>query len=117
MSINTVVLDALKPVLNNTWAVELPQNPTWPAIVFDVETVPENTWVQDGGYNQHVVTVMIIAKTLTEVRALQLAVKDALEVLPQHLETGESGDANYEDDASVYAYFRNHTIRLLKSEG
>jgi len=116
MSIDSTVLTALKTVLANTWADELPPNPTWPAIVFDVETVPENTWVAGGGYNQHVVSVTVFAKTRTQLRTLHLQATAALQALPNHLETGESGNADYEEDPSVYAHFSNHTIRLLKSE-
>ncbi len=40
---------ALAPALDNTWAVELPPNPPWPAAVFDVDSKPEETWCAGGG--------------------------------------------------------------------
>lgn len=103
---------ALAPVLSNSWAVELPHNPAWPAIVFDVETQPEKGWVLGGGYEQHTVTVVMFAKTLGEIAALHAAVKIAMRGVAGYLEDGDHGDAEYEPDASVYGYYSNHVIRM-----
>lgn len=117
MSIKQTVNTALSAVLNNTWAVELPVEPTFPAIVFEIETTPEQQWVQGGGYDQHTVTVSILAKTLDEVHTLNLAVIAAMEAIPGYLLDGDRGDASYEDDPSLYGYFSNHVIRLQKNLG
>jgi len=117
MSIKQTVLTALSAVLSNTWAVELPVNPTFPAIVFEVDTTPEQQWVQGAGYDQHTISVTILARTLDEVQTLNLAVIAAMEVIPGYLLDGDRGDAAYEGDASVYGYFSNHVIRLQKNLG
>lgn len=109
--IKQIVLNALKPVLQNVWAVELPLNPTWPAIVFDIETQPETGWCLGGGYEQHIISVVILAKKLSEIETLQQQVAQAMKVIEGYLIDGEHGDGEYESDASVYAYFSNHTVR------
>jgi hypothetical protein len=110
-TIKQLVTTALSPVVSNTWAVELPLNPTWPAIVFDIETQPEKGWVLGGGYEQHTVSVVILAKTQGEITALHAQVKTAMKSIVGYLEDGDHGDADYEPDASVYGYFSNHIVR------
>lgn len=113
MTIKTTVNTALSAVLSNTWAVELPVEPTWPAIVFDIDTTPEDFWATPAGsaYDQHTINVVILAKTQTEIETLLPQVNTALEAVTGYLLDGERGDAAYEDDASIYAYFTNHVIR------
>ncbi|WP_395008647.1 hypothetical protein [Undibacterium sp.] len=112
MNIKQRVIAALSPVLNNTWAVELPSNPMWPAIIFDIETQPEKGWVMGGGYEQLTVSVVILAKTQAEISALHEQVKVAMKAVAGYLEDGDHGDADYEPDASVYGYYSNHVVRM-----
>lgn len=112
MSIKQLVTVALSPVLNNSWAIKLPTNPTWPAIVFDIETQPEQGWVLGGGYEQHTVSVVILARTQDEIEALHAKVKTAMKAIVGFLEDGDHGDADYEPDASVYGYYSNHVVRM-----
>jgi hypothetical protein len=113
MTIKTTVYTALNAVLSNSWAVELPPSPTWPAIVFEVDTTPEDFWATPAGaaYDQHTISVVILAKTQNEIETLLPQVNTALEGVAGYLLDGDRGDAAYEDDASVYAYFTNHVIR------
>lgn len=115
MTIKSQVLTALTAVLANTWAVELPEQPTWPAIVFDIDSEPEPNWVQDGGYDRHTISVVILAKTLVEIPALQTSVDAALAAIPVYMGEEGRGDADYEPDPSVYAYFSNHVIRTRRT--
>lgn len=115
MTIHADITTALSAVLANTWAGELPEQPTWPAIVFDIDTDPEQGWVLGGGYDQHTVAVVSLAKTRTELAALQVQIDAAMEALPGYLRDEGRGDADYEDDASVYAYFANYVIRRSRS--
>lgn len=115
MTIDEAVNSALSAVLANTWANELPQNPTWPAFVFEIATQPEKLWVQDGGYDLHTVTVSIIAKTKAEIKPLQALIDQALEAVPTYLADEERGDAQYEADPNLYAYYSNHVIRTRRS--
>jgi hypothetical protein len=111
MTIHADVLTALSAKLSNTWADELPVNPTWPAIVFEVTTIPEQRWVLGGGYDQHLVTVLSLAKKKSELAALQPEIDAAMEGMTGFLRDEERGDAEYEADASVYAYFSQYIIR------
>ncbi len=112
MTINELLLSTITPILSNVWADELPVDATFPAIVFEVVTESEKTWVLGGGYDQHAVTLYFYTKTLPERTTLEKAVREALQALPSYLIDGERGDAEYEEDASVYAYFSDHVIRL-----
>ncbi|MCB4811695.1 hypothetical protein LG204_10250 [Methylovorus menthalis] len=115
MAIGQAVYNALSGVLENSWAVELPQNPTWPAIVFDIESEPESQWTLLAGYERHTVNVVILAKTkeeiTTKVTGLHARIEQALQEVDVYMMAGEHGDSDYEDDASVYAYFSTHIIR------
>lgn len=115
MAIGEAVFNALSGVLANTWAVELPANPTWPAIVFDIESEPERQWTLLAGYERHTVNVVILAKTreeiTTKVSGLHARVELALQGVDVYMMATEHGDSDYEDDASVYAYFSTHIIR------
>jgi hypothetical protein len=111
MTIHADVLSALTEVLANTWADELPTNPSWPAIVFEVSTAPEQRWVLGAGYDQHLVTVLSLAKKKSELAALQPGIDAAMEGMDGYLRDEDRGDAEYETDASVYAYFAQYVIR------
>ena len=112
MTINAIILAVITPIIGNVWADELPPDTTWPACMFEVETEPEQTWVQGGGYDQHTVTVYVLSRSKSEAVAKAKLVSDAFELLSQHLMAGESGPGDYEDDAQVYVQFFKHTLRL-----
>lgn len=105
MTIKETVLGLIVPILANTWAVELPLNPAWPAAVFEVDSTPEDGWVWGGGYDQHVVSVIVMARTLAEIESLKPSIRTALEQHAQSMGLEDEGDADYEPDPAVYAYY------------
>jgi hypothetical protein len=111
MTIKQSVYAALAAVLANSHAGELPPRPTWPAITFEVDTTPEDTWVMGGGYDQHVVTVVTLATTVAAIDGYKPQIKAALSALSGYMADEDHGDAEYEDDPNVYAYFQNFRIR------
>ncbi len=111
MTIAATINTALTAVLSNCWAVELPPEPTYPAIVFEIDSTPETDWVLGGGYTQHVVTVATFAYTRTELATYKVAIQSAIEALEGFITEEESGDAQFEDLPGVYAYFQNFRIR------
>lgn len=99
---------SLKSVLANTWWRELPAQPVWPACVFSVETAPEPGWCAGGGYDAHDVTVIVLSRSAAELDTLlptsgQGVIREALEVMPAYQWEIGCEDADYEDDAQVYA--------------
>lgn len=115
MTIHADVNTVLSAILANTWAVELPEQPTWPAIVFDISTDPEQGWVLGGGYDQHLVSVVVLGRSRTANAALQAQIDAAMEGMTGYLRDEGRGDADYEDDTSVYAYFANYLIRRSRA--
>lgn len=111
MTIGTTITTALTAVLANAWAVELPPEPEFPAIVFEIDSTPESNWVLGGGYTQHVITVTTFARTKTELAAYKTAIQSAMEAITGFITEEESGDASFEDLPGVYAYFQNFRIR------
>lgn len=113
MSIRQAINTALSTVTNNTWAVELPENPTFPAVVFEIETNPEDIWAYPAGsaYDQHTVSITILARTFGEIETLLPQVTTAIETVEGYMLDGERGDAEYQDDPSIYGYYTNHVIR------
>jgi hypothetical protein len=111
MSVRPAVLALLEPICANAWAVELPHDPQWPAIVFDIDTQPEDQWCYGGGYDRHAVSVVILARTLGEIEALAAGVRAALDGHPQSLGVEDEGDADYERDPAVYAYYVAAVLR------
>lgn len=115
MTIKESVTAALTPVLGNTWAVELPKRPTWPAIVFEVTTEEESGWVQGGGYEQHVVSVHSLAKTVEELDGLRPQIVAAMKAIPGFMSVEGEGDSGYEADPNVYAYYQDFRIRCRRT--
>lgn len=111
MTIGTTINTALTAVLANTWAVELPPEPEFPAIVFEIDSTPETGWVLGAGYTQHVITVTTLAYTRTELMALAASIQSAMEAITGFITEEESGDASFEDLPGVYGYFQNFRIR------
>jgi hypothetical protein len=116
MTIKQLVYGALAAILpeGQVHAVELSDDPVWPALVFEIDTTPEQTWVQGGGYNQHAVAVVTLAKTLADIAALRPQVLAAMEAIPGYMFDEDEGDAEFEGDASVYAYVQNFRLRSRK---
>ncbi|WP_287914216.1 hypothetical protein [Comamonas sp.] len=107
-TVHQQVLAALLPALDNTWWRELPARPVWPASVFSVETAPEPGWCAGGGYDAHDVTVIVLSRSEPELDTLLPtggvgSVRAALEAIPAYQWEVGCEDADYEDDAQVYA--------------
>ena len=106
---------ALTPALANTWAVELPPRPSWPAAVFDVDSNPEDGWTMNGGYTQHDVHLVVLSATVEELDALLPLdgggpLRAAVEAMPSYQYEDSCGDADYEADAEIFG--RYLTVRL-----
>lgn len=113
--VHAAVAQAINAVLPNAWAVELPPAPTWPAVVFDIDAVPEGAWVMGGGYTAHDVNVIVLARTIEELDVLLPldaggTLRPALEGLASYQYEDACGDADYENDPDLYARFL--TVRL-----
>ena len=114
-TVHQLLNTALTPVLANTWAVELPPKPTYPAAVYDVDSQTEERWDVSGGYMQHDVNLVVLARTIEELDVLLPmdgggSLRSALEAMPSFQFEDDSGDADYEPDPAVYA--RYLTVRL-----
>ncbi len=115
MTVHEIITAALVPAMPNTWARELPPDPVWPALVFDVDSEPEEAWSMAGGYTAHDVNVLVMATTMEELDVLLPLdgggpLRAALEGLEHYQYEDESGDADYEPDPRIYA--RYLTVRL-----
>lgn len=116
MTINETLTQALSTALANTWAIELPPVPVWPAAVFDVDSAPESAWCMGGGYTQHDVNLVVMSRDLDELDALlPLAgsgpFRSALEALDSYQYEDACGDADYEPDPQIYARYLNVRLR------
>lgn len=110
--IEVLVLNALQPIVENTWSVALPEKPSFPAIVFQIETESEQGWSKCAGYDRHNIQVYVLALTKQEVKTLFNLVRPAMAAVQGYLMDGESGDADFEDEPNAYAYFGDFVIRL-----
>ena len=95
--ISTIVNTALNGVIANSWAIELPPEPTFPAIVFDIDSATENNWVYGADYVQHVVSVFVYAKTRTQLMTYPALIRAAMETIPGYMAEEEHGDAEYQE--------------------
>lgn len=114
-TVHQLLTAALVPALANTWAVELPPRPTWPAAAFDVDSKPEDAWCAGGGYTQHDVNIVVLARTIEELDVLLPVggmgpLRQALEAMPAFQYEEDSGDADYEPDPDIFG--RYLTVRL-----
>lgn len=110
-SIKQRVYEALAAILPNTHAVELPERPTWPALVFEIQVDPEPGWVMGGGYNQNDIVVMTFSRSQEEIEQIAGQVLAAISALDGFLGDEFSGDADYQGEADVYAYVQNFRVR------
>lgn len=115
-TVHEQVTAALATVLANTWAVELPPKPTWPAAVFDIDSAPEGAWCMGGGYATHDVNLVVLARTIEELDVLlPLAaggtLRPALEGLAAYQYEDACGDAEYEPEPELYARFLSVRLR------
>jgi len=115
MTISSRITDALNAVLTNTWAVELPPEPTFPAFVFEVNTATEANWSPAEVYSQHEITVFIYVESKQQIATYRPQIVTAIETINdagfRYFGEEESGDAGFEDFPGVYAYFINFRIR------
>ena len=111
MTIDKTVDTALSAVLANAWPVRLPPNPSWPAIEYEIESEPEEGWVMNGGYTQHVIDITLYARTKTELATYLPQIRTAMEAMVGYMSEEESGDAPYEDNPEVYGKFVSFRIR------
>lgn len=104
MSLKTEVYPALAAILSNTFNVELPPDPTWPALVYTVHSQEETGWVLGGGYDLHTVTIAILGRDTDENGALRDQIVEAFEQMDDFLLVESEGDSEYQGNAAVYAY-------------
>lgn len=121
MNVHATLLATLEAVVPNSWAIELPPTPTFPALLFDLDSKPEEAWCQGAGYDRHTLNVVAIAPTLAAALALIPSgaggpVRAALEALGAlYMFEEDSGDADYEPDARLYARFLAVQLRTPRT--
>lgn len=111
MTIGSDVNTALTAVLANTYAVELPDNPTWPALLFEIKSERETGWTIGAEYEQHIVTVNILSTSKSQISTIRSQVETTIKVMDGYMGLEDHGDADYEDDARVYAYYMEFRVR------
>lgn len=112
MTMNELLLSLLAPICDSAWAVELPHSPTWPAVVFDVDTQPEQGWSWGTGYDVHTSSLLVLGPDLDAITALATQIRDACEADPQCMGVESHGDADYEADPQIYGKFITVVFRL-----
>lgn len=114
-TIHETITAALQDI-PNSWAIELPPRPVFPAVVFNVETEPEAAWCMGGGYDRHTVQIVALADTLESLDALIPTspptgpIREAIQALTSYQYEESSGDASYEPDPRKYG--RHITVVL-----
>ena len=111
MTIGSDVNTALSAVLANTYASTLPDEPTWPAIMFEIESERETGWTLGAEYEQHVITVNILSTSKAQISELRTQIESAIRAVSGYMGLEDHGDADYEDNARVYAYYMDFRIR------
>ncbi|MEW9586626.1 hypothetical protein [Paraburkholderia sp. DGU8] len=104
MNVKEEVFATLSAILPNTYNVELPENPTWPSIVYSLHTEEEADWVLGGGYDLHTVTVAILGRDTDANAVLRDQIVAAFEQMDDFIIIESEGDSQFEGDAAVYAY-------------
>lgn len=113
-TVHEIVATAMNGVLANSWLSEIKGPPTWPAAVFSIDTEQEEAWCMGGGYDQHMVTVVLLYRDPDAMETVKPLLRAAFEALPTFMFEEAGGDAEYEDDPEVFAYamaFRLRTPR------
>lgn len=110
-TVHEIVSIAMAGALANSWAVELPPEPTFPAAVFTIDTEQEDAWCMGGGYDQHLVAVVLLYRDFEAMDAMKPTVRAAFEGLASFMFEEASGDVPYEDDPEVFAFAMTFRLR------
>jgi hypothetical protein len=114
-TVHEIVKTTTTGALSNSWAVELPPDPEFPAAVYTIDTEQEDAWCIGGGYDQHLVTVVLLYRDFEAMDSMKATMRAAFEAIGDAFMFEEAGgDAEYEDDPEVFAYamaFRLRTPR------
>lgn len=111
MNVHEAVNAAFSAVLPNTFRVELPPSPTWPSAVFDIDSVPEDAWCLNGGYDRHTVNLIILSPDADQIELFKPLFRIAAITVPGYMYEDDYGDADYEPDPNVYGYFMTFVVR------
>ena len=106
------VTTAITAVHARSWLNELPPDTALPAIVFTVDSTSEDQWCHEGGYDQHTVTVVLLARDADWFSTMHPLITAAMEGLGAYfMFEDSSGDGEYEEDPSVQAFFVIYRLR------
>ncbi|MGE0803090.1 MAG: hypothetical protein AB7O55_32720 [Lautropia sp.] len=111
VTIHDVIFAALSTLPYPVRAKELPRNPKFPHVIFDIRSDPEDNWCFGGGYTQHRVQCFLLSRSLSQISLMTTHVRAALKAVPSWMEFGDHGDGEYEDDPEVFAYYLNAVFR------
>lgn len=110
-TVHEIVTTAMASVLANSHLVELPPKPAFPAAVFRIDTEQEEGWCIGGGYDQHLVTVVLLYRDADAMDAVKPQVRAAFEAIPEFMFEESGGDAEYEDNPEVFAFMMLFRLR------
>jgi hypothetical protein len=114
MSIKTELYAAISAVFGNVHAVELPEDPTYPIAVFEVTSDPEEGWCVGGGYDRHDIKVVILSADMDAIDTIKALISEAVAAIDGYLWDGDQGDADFEGDPSLYAYYLTFEARTRR---
>ncbi|SEN43366.1 hypothetical protein [Nitrosomonas marina] len=110
MNLRADINSALSP-LAEVYPVRLPDSPVFPAVVYRIDTEPETGWTPPDVYSQHDVEMFIYSSSLSQLMTIRDQIKTLMSTLSDGNGAESEGDADYEDDARVYAYYMDFRIR------
>lgn len=112
MEVHKRVHAALRAALPSVWLSQLPDGAQYPAAAYEIDSEPQEGWCQGRTVYEHMVGVLLVADTATQVSVLQRSVLNALPGIVGYMEDGtEVGDADYESEAKKYAKYISFKIR------
>lgn len=117
MSLEAKVFAALSPLvgvdgrgMKCCYPVTLPQEPTYPAIVYQVTSADPSARTQAARFSDWTVLVTLYAEDKDSILALRASVLAAVDAMPEHKAHSELGDG-YEFEAKLYSWKVNFEFR------
>jgi len=97
--------EIVSAALLNSHYKNLPDNPEFPALIWEVETAPEEQWSMGGGYDRHTVNIIVLDYDADAFQAIIASVRAAIEADPYFQYEDSSGDSEYEPNPLVYGQY------------
>ncbi|MGI4856754.1 MAG: hypothetical protein ACRYHA_07485 [Janthinobacterium lividum] len=106
-----VIYLTLSAIVPNTWRGVLPDDATFPGLVFSIHSATEEGWVSGADYRSYTVQIAILGHDTDENQAIRARIVASLGPLDAFIGMEDEHDGEFEDRPEVYVWMMFVTLR------